>query len=81
MKLVRLSSVQSNKAYRALIWLGFGLLLLGFAGMNFRPYAYGDTRIFGWMAINGIITMAGVVVLVVTALVAILRMKTGGKAR
>lgn len=76
-----MSSVQLPKAYRALMLIGFGLILVGFAGMNFRPYAYGDTRVFNWLAVSGIISMAGVLLLVAMAVTAIVRARRGGNER
>ncbi len=64
-----------TNVYRALMLFGLGLIVIGFAGMNFRPYAFGDTRIFAWLAISGIVTMAGVLLLVATAIAAVVRIR------
>jgi len=56
-----------RNALRAFMLAGFGLILIGFVGMNVRPYGNGDIRIFDWVAVVGIITAIGVLLVLGSA--------------
>jgi hypothetical protein len=44
---------------RTFLAVGAGLILVAFVAMNVRPFAFGDTRVFDWIAVNGILTVVG----------------------
>jgi hypothetical protein len=52
---------------RAFLLAGFGLILLGFVGMNVRPFSKGDMRVFDWVAVAGIVTALGVLLVLGSA--------------
>jgi uncharacterized protein (TIGR03382 family) len=62
-----------GSALRVSMLVGLGLILIGFVGMNFRPYSYGDMRVFAWVAIAGIISATGVLMVLGSALAWIIR--------
>jgi hypothetical protein len=62
-----------GKAPRVFMLVGLGLVLIGFVGMNVRPYSHGDMRVFTWVAIVGIITAVGLLMVLGSAVVWIIR--------
>ncbi len=60
-------------APRAFLLAGFGLILIGFVGMNIRPYGHGDMRVFDWAAVFGIVTAIGVLLVLGSAVAWIIR--------
>ena len=49
----------SKSLDRTFLAVGAGLILLAFVAMNVRPFAFGDMRVFDWIALNGILTAVG----------------------
>jgi hypothetical protein len=51
--------MKSKRLDRTVLLLGAGLIVVAFVAMNVRPFVFGDTRIFGWIAVNSILTALG----------------------
>ena len=52
--------MKSRSLARTFLLIGIGLLVVAFAGMQIRPFAFSDMRVFDWVAVNGILTVIGV---------------------
>lgn len=52
--------MRSRSLARAFLLIGAGLLFASFVAMNIRPFAFGDMRVFDWVAVNSILTVIGV---------------------
>ena len=52
--------MRSKSLARTFLLIGVGLLVSSFVAMNIRPFAFGDMRVFDWIAVNSIVTVIGV---------------------
>lgn len=61
--------------YRLLLFVAISLVLFGLVGANIRPFAYGDMRIFTWIAVNAILLVVGLALAIGTLVVRLIRGK------
>lgn len=56
--------MKSTRLDRTILLIGAGLILVAFVAMNVRPFAFGDMRVFDWIAVNSILTVIGLAMVV-----------------
>jgi uncharacterized membrane protein len=60
--------MKSKRLDRPVLLVGAFLILVAFVAMNIRPFAFGDMRVFNWVAIQSVLTAVGLTMVIGVAI-------------